>query len=227
MKSILVVEDCVEQQELIRRCLRDGYELRFAGSGLAGLDEACAAVPDLVLLDVGLPDTDGFDLCTRMKNDPALEAVPIVFLTSRAGSTEKVMAFKLGADDYVEKPFDAAELRARIETRLRGARSADARLCFPDMRLDLVRQEVALRIGDAEIVCDLTPHEFRVLHRLAARRGEPVTRAQLMESAWPGVRIAGRTVDTHVSNLRKKIAPHGDRLEAVRGVGYRLAPPRD
>ena len=150
-----------------------------------------------------------------------------MFLTSRGGTSEKVMAFKLGADDYVQKPFEPAELQARIEARLRSAGKRDPQLRFSDLELDPIRQEVCLRLPDREWSCDLTPHEFRILHCLAVSRGIPVPRRQLMEAAWGGVSVSARTMDTHVSNMRKKLAPHGDRLEAVRGVGYRLAEPKD
>lgn len=222
MNRILIVEDSLEEQELIRRALRSDYELEFAESSASGLDLASTQPPDLVLLDVGLPDGDGFDLCTRLKSNPRLEDVPVVFLTSRADTTDKVMAFKLGADDFLEKPFASAELRVRVEARLRTAQTRQDALSFSDMQLDPIRQDVILRGDDHEWSCELTPHEFRLLHCLAVRRGEPVPRAQLAESAWAGVAIAERTIDTHVSNLRRKLGSHGALLQAVRGVGYRL-----
>lgn len=225
MFRILVVEDSPESQTLIRRALCDDYALSFASTAEAGRREAVAQVPDLVLLDAGLPDSDGFALCSQLRCDPALQDVPIVFLTARGETSDKVMAFRIGADDYLEKPFEAAELRARIEARLRRTQKKDPQLSFPDMQLDPVRQEVILRDDDREWSADLTPREFRILHCLAATRGMPVPRRQLMESAWAGIAVSERTVDTHVSNLRKKLAPHGDRLEAVRGVGYRLTDP--
>lgn len=223
MHRILVVEDAPEAQALIRRALRGDFETLVAESGSEALERAVACLPDLVLLDVGLPDSDGFDVCTRLRSHPALEHTPIVFLTGRGDCHDKVKAFKLGADDYVEKPFDGPELRARIEARLRNAHAGDRRLRFSDMQLDPIRQEVTLRLPDREWVCDLTPHEFRLLLCLASRRGEAVSRDQLMDFAWAGVTISARTIDTHVSNLRSKLAPHGALLEAVRGVGYRLA----
>lgn len=224
MTRVLVVEDSPEARALVERHLRsDDCEVLFAENGTEALSRAVALLPDLILLDVGLPDHDGFDVCTRLRSLPSLEETPIIFLTGRDDIHDKVMAFKLGADDYVEKPFDGLELRARVEARLRRARGHARPLRFGDLRLDPVRQEVTLQLPDCEQSCDLTPHEFRILYCLASRRGDPVSRDQLMASAWGGVKVAARTIDTHVSNLRSKIAPIGKRLEAVRGTGYRLA----
>lgn len=222
MARILVVEDSLEAQALVRRALASYHELHFASSGDGGIREAVAAPPELILVDVGLPDIDGFELCTRMKSNPVLEDIPVIFLTGRGDTADKVMAFKLGADDFVPKPFDPAELRARIEARLRNRLSSGDRIAFDDMTLDVIRQEVLLHTSGEETPCELTPHEFRILHGLAARRGVVVTRSQLIEVAWGGVSITERTVDTHVSNLRKKLGGLGYLVEAVRGVGYRL-----
>ncbi len=225
MRGILVVEDSPESQELIRRALRDRFDLAFADTGAKALEQAISQVPDLIVLDVGLPDMDGFALCAKLKSMPVLEDVPVVFLTGRGETDDKLLGFKLGADDYVEKPFQPDELVARIEARLRAAKKPDPKLQFDDMQLDPLRLEVVLRGPDREWTCDLTPHEFRILHCLAKCRSLPVPRARLMEAAWGGVTVSERTVDTHVSNLRKKLTPYGDRLQSVRGVGYRLLEP--
>ncbi|HPG28976.1 MAG TPA: response regulator transcription factor, partial [Myxococcota bacterium] len=160
MPQILVVEDSKDAQELIRRALRDAGDVAFAESGSECVELASTQPPDLFLVDVELPDMDGFELCASLKSNAMLENIPVVFLTGRADVQDKVMGFRLGAEDYIAKPFAAAELRVRVEARLRGHGRRDARLAFDDMTLDLVRHEVRLREGDSERVCDLTPHEF-------------------------------------------------------------------
>ena len=222
---IQIIEDSPEAQDLIRRCLRSDFDLSVADTGADGVRQVVSHVPDLILLDVGLPDEDGFDVCARIRSHQALESVPVIFLSGRGDAHDKVKAFKLGADDYVQKPFDGTELRARIEARLRHANRENRQLRFSDLRLDPLQLEVVIRTEDREWACDLTPHEFRLLHCLASRRGEPVSREGLIEFAWAGVTISARTVDTHMSNLRAKLAPLGGLLESVRGVGYRLAKP--
>jgi DNA-binding response OmpR family regulator len=225
LRRVLVIDDSPEARAIIHRCLRGQYETLEAENGAQGFERAVACLPDLILLDVGLPDFDGFDVCTRMRSHPALESTPIIFLTGRGEAHDKVKAFKLGADDYVEKPFDILELRARIEARLRTTNPIDRQLRFSDMQLDPLRQSVTLRLPDREWVCDLTPNEFRLLLCLASRRGEVVSRDSLMDFVWPGVTITTRTIDTHISNLRAKLTPHGKAIAAVRGVGYRMAKP--
>lgn len=226
MVRILAVEDSCEAQELIRRALVNEYEIDFAGTAREARESIAASKPDLILLDAGLPDVHGLELCSTLRSDPVMESTPIVFLTSSRKTSEKVMAFRLGADDYVEKPFAPEELRARIEARIRRIKLDQHRtLSFSDLRLDALRHAVFIVDGEGERPCDLTPREFGILFCLATSRGSPVSRASLMRSAWGSVTVSERTIDTHVSNLRRKLAPHGDRLQGIRGVGYVLNEP--
>ncbi len=226
MVRILAVEDSCEAQELIRRALVNDYEIDFAGSAWEARESIAASRPDLILLDAGLPDVHGLELCSTLRSDPVMEGTPIVFLATCRKTSEKVMAFKLGADDYVEKPFAPEELRARIEARIRRMKVDQHRtLSFSDLRLDTLRHAVFVVDGGDERPCELTPREFGILHCLASSRGSPVSRTCMMRSAWGSVTVSKRTIDTHVSNLRRKLAPHGDRLQGVRGVGYVLNEP--
>jgi len=196
-----------------------------APDGEAGLRRALTGGFDLVVLDVMLPGRDGFDVCRDIRK--AGRRMPILMLTARAQEAEKVMAFELGADDYVTKPFGPKELRARIKALLRRAQPGpDAPpatvYTFGDVELDITRGEV--RRGGQPV--DVTLTEFKLLTVLVQHRGRVLSREQLIDAAWgPGIFLSDRTVDNHVVGLRKKIerVPAEPRhLVSVRGLGYRL-----
>lgn len=226
MWRILLVEDDPDAQRLVAQALGSRARLRVAGS----MAEAGAALagepPELVLLDVSLPDGDGYALCSRLQSDERLRDVPVVFLTARGGPQNRIHAFALGADDWIEKPFDPLELRARVEARLRKAALRS------EHREELLRGPLRIHAGlyrafridsDGEHDLGLTPHEFRILHHLAQHEGRVFSRAQLLEAVWsPDVVVTERSVDAHVSNLRSKLGGARGCLEAVRGVGYRF-----
>jgi len=180
---------------------------------------------DLILLDVSLPDGNGFQLCSRLQHDDTFRNIPVIFLTAHTATADKITAFSVGADDYIEKPFDAAELRARIESKLKKrqwkVKQAEV-LRRGALRLDVTRYRAYCLLGDTEKVLDLTAREFRILHHLATREGRIVTREQLLQCIWDDAVVVDRTVDTHVSNLRRKLGDLGEVIETVRGVGYRF-----
>lgn len=226
--SILVVEDDPETRVLIERAIGKQFPLRHCGS----LGEARSALaelhPELVLLDIGLPDGDGLALCSELRSDAATRAIPIVFLTGRSSVDTKVTAFGLDADDYLEKPFDAAELRARIGARLRRTRSlgeqASVRVLGP-LRIDRDRFKAIVFENGRERDLDLTAHELRLLSALADAPGRVLSRGQLAQMLVGETVITERTIDTHLCNLRRKLGPHRNLLETVRGAGYRFAEP--
>jgi DNA-binding response OmpR family regulator len=220
MARILVVEDCPDSRALIERSLAD-HELRLADSVSAAELALGAARFELVLLDLGLPDGDGFQICQRLQQGRETRDLPVVFLTASSELRDKVLAFQLGADDYVVKPFHPAELRVRVEARLRRARreAANEVVEVGELRLDPERFRVE-RADGAEL--DLTPRELRLLHLLARRSEQVVTRAQILECLWGGITVSARTVDTHVCNLRRKLGNSHVVIEGVRGLGYRL-----
>ena len=220
MARILVVEDCPDSRALVESSLVD-HELRLADSVAAAertLDEARF---ELVLLDLGLPDGDGFQICQRLQQGAETRDLPVIFLTASSELHDKVLAFQLGADDYVVKPFHPAELRVRVEARLRRARreAANEVLKLGELRLEPERFR-AERADGAEL--DLTPRELRLLHLLARRREQVVSRAQILEGLWGDIVVSARTVDTHVYNLRRKLGSSRVVIEGVRGLGYRL-----
>jgi DNA-binding response OmpR family regulator len=224
MPKILIVEDEVDMARGLQFNLEArGFAVVVARDGDAGYRAAIAEHPDLVLLDVMLPKRDGYDVCRALrKAEPAL---PILMLTARGQEDEVVLGLKLGADDYVKKPFSVAELMARIETLLRRAKAAGG---LPDradvggVAIDFVRH-VAMR-GPQPL--DLTPKEFDMLRYFVAHRGAVVSRETLLNAVWGYESMPNtRTVDAHIVKLRQKIEddPHVPRyLLTMHGLGYKL-----
>jgi DNA-binding response OmpR family regulator len=222
-RRLLLVED----DEAMSVALRDGfayegYEVTLAGDGEAGLDLAESERPDLLLLDVMLPKLSGLDVCRQLRERG--NRVPIIMLTARGQEVDKVLGLRLGADDYIAKPFGFMELLARVEAVLRraGAPTAEVYRCG-ELVVDVKRQ-LATRSGRP---LDLSPREFRLLACFVQHRGEVLTREHLLEVAWEYRSLPfTRTVDMHVAKLRKKIEddPADPRLIlTVHRLGYRFA----
>jgi DNA-binding response OmpR family regulator len=222
---ILVVEDSSSALELVERALGVAHEVIAARSLEEARQLSARETFELALVDLSLPDGSGFAFCSELQADPTHRRVPVLFLTASDQVADKVMAFQLGADDFIQKPFAASELRARAEARLRKSREhhgAAETIRIGDLHLDLARFQARAREGELARCLDLTPHEFRLLHHLAMRRDQVVTRESLLETLWRPVVVSPRTINTHVSNLRAKLHGLQVRIEAVRGIGYRL-----
>jgi len=225
MPVVLIVED----DEAMSVALADGfasegYEVRLARDGEAGLGEARRDPPDLLILDVMLPRLTGLDVCRRLR--AAGSALPILMLTARGQELDKVVGLRAGADDYVTKPFGFLELVARAEALLRrtGGHGRDEPLRLGEIEVDLARHR-ATRGGEP---IEMSAREFRLLACFARHRGEVVSREALLDAVWE-VRSGPvtRTVDVHVAKLRKKIEPDPREprfLLTVHGLGYKLAP---
>jgi len=221
--SILIVEDDDTVRETLALNLRaEGYEVREAKDGQAGLDAARAEAPDLVILDVMLPVLDGLTACRILRKE---SAVPIILLTARGTETDKIIGLETGADDYVVKPFSLGELLARVRAGLRrgsASRRVPTELAGADVRLDLSARRVFLAGGEV----NLAPREFDLLATLMRDKGAVLSRDLLLSRVW-GDDYPGdpRTVDVHVRWLRQKLeADPSDpqRITTVRGVGYRF-----
>jgi DNA-binding response OmpR family regulator len=224
MTRILVVED----EPGIALGLEDdlkmeGYEVETVADGVTAAQRAREGPFDLILLDVMLPGKDGFEVCRELRR--AGMRTPIVMLTAKTQESEKVMAFELGADDYVTKPFGTRELRARIKAMLRraaGAEAEPARYQFGDIEVDFQRAELR-RSGQP---VELTPIEFKLLAVFVRARGRVLSREQLIDGAWGAETFtSARIADNHIANLRKKIEPDPANpryLRNVRGMGYRF-----
>ena len=223
MATILVVDDEPKITQLVRDYLeRAGFRVVTAGDGREALMRAHTEHPDLVVLDLGLPQLDGLDVTRRLRRDAD---VPLIMLTARDDETDKLIGLELGADDYVTKPFSPRELVARVRAvlRRRDRAGADDVLRVGELELDLPR----MRLEVAGQVVELTATEFTLLAAMARQPGRVFTRAQLLD-AIHGVAFESyeRAIDAHVKNVRHKIepAPHDPRyLLTVYGVGYRLA----
>lgn len=220
---ILIVEDETDLAELIAFHLRqDGYQAEIAGNGRLGLEKALADPPDLVVLDLMLPEMLGSEVCRNLRKDPRTAALPVLMLTAKGEEIDRVVGFEVGADDYVVKPFSLRELLLRIKSLLRRSQpviDSGGILQFGPLSIDPQRHEVRV---DNEVVV-LTAIEYRLLTTLAERRGRLQSRDQLLTDVW-GYNYVGdtRTVDTHVTRLRSKLGVGGELIRTVRGFGYKL-----
>jgi two-component system KDP operon response regulator KdpE len=225
--QLLVIEDDERIRSALIRALRErGHAVGSAGTALAGLQQAVEDRPDLVVLDLGLPDLDGRELLRMLR---AVSAVPVIVATARDDDESVVQALDAGADDYVLKPFQAAQLEARIRAVLRRAAGTADAAGAPVTVADLVVDARARRVTLAGRAVDLAPKEFDLLAYLAARAGTVVTRRELLAEVWQlPYGGADKTVDVHLSWLRRKLgesAAEPRLLQTVRGVGVRLAEP--
>lgn len=220
--KVLIVEDEPTIAMLLQDDLRrEGYDTELATDGESAVQRAVSGGFDLILLDVMLPKSDGFEVCRRVRTS-GIDA-PIILLTARAQEAEKVIGLEAGADDYVTKPYSARELRARIKAHLRrGAKQTAEVYRFGDAELDVARCE--LRRAGRPV--ELSALEFKMLSVFVKRAGRLLTRSQLLDEIWgPGTHVTDRVVDNQVTNLRKKIEPDPSRpryIIALRGLGYRF-----
>jgi phosphate regulon transcriptional regulator PhoB len=221
---VLIVEDEPDIRDLIVFHLeREGYQVVKARSGADALRQAQAAPPDLVLLDLMLPEMDGLEVCRRLRQNPATQAVPIVMLTARGDEVDRVLGLEMGADDYVVKPFSPRELVARIRAVLRRTRPAPGTAPITVGRLSIDPAAHIVTVGDTPV--SLTRREFDLLRALVEARGRVLSREYLLDHVWgytAAEEIESRTVDVHVRRLRQKLGPEGQRIGTVTGVGYRL-----
>ncbi len=226
MRTILIVEDEQTIADSIAYALRtDGFDPVHVVLGALALDALRApagAVPALVVLDVGLPDMNGFEVCRQIRQ---FSDVPVIFLTARSDEIDRIVGLEIGADDYVTKPFSPRELVARIRVVLRRLNPPAARAAAP-ARFEV--REAEARILYLGQPLDLTRYEYLLLKALADHPGHVLSRAQLMDRVWADAPdTLDRTVDAHVKSLRAKlrvVAPNDDPIQTHRGMGYSLAP---
>ncbi|MCC6415220.1 MAG: response regulator transcription factor [Opitutaceae bacterium] len=227
-KKILVIDDEADVTTLLAYNLKaKGFAVEAVNNPAASVGVARGFSPDLVILDVMMPELNGIQICRLFRADPELKNIPIIFLTARAEESDRIQGLEVGADDYIGKPFSTKELVLRVQSILRrvgeSAQPEGGVLRAGDIALDLSRHEVRLR-GER---VDLTATEFKLLQLLLERRGRVQTREQLLTSVWNyETEIETRTVDTHVRRLREKLGDQADWIETIRGVGYRMAEAR-
>jgi two-component system response regulator CpxR len=226
MERVLVVDDDAELCQLVTRYLvREGFDISWASSGAAGVERALAEDYSLIMLDVMMPDTDGFDVLRRIRLQ---SRTPVLMLTARGDTHDRVRGLEMGADDYLPKPFDPAELVARIRAILRRSalqRPASAAIALGDIELD-GGSRTARRRG---VPLDLTTVEFDLLGALMRVAGSTVSREDLVRDVLGrDFSPFDRSIDTHVCNLRRKLGPlegGAERIKGVRGAGYLYASP--
>jgi phosphate regulon transcriptional regulator PhoB len=223
-QNVLVVEDETDIRNLVVFHLaREGFRCRTAATGTEALQEVRQHPPDLIVLDLMLPEMDGLEVCRRVRADPASAVVPIIMLTAKADEVDRVVGLEMGADDYLVKPFSPKELVARVRAVLRRTRAPvpAAALRAGALVLDAGRHMVA--VEGASIV--LTPKEFDLLQALMEAAGRVLSREHLLDRVWGYARadeVESRTVDVHVRRLRAKLGEEGRRITTVKGVGYRF-----
>ncbi len=224
-KKILVVDDESDVADLVAYHLKTkGFDTETVNDPTQSIGAARSMMPDLVILDVMMPEINGIQICRLLRADPALKHVPVIFLTAKVEENDRVQGLESGADDYICKPFSTKELVLRVQNILRRTsektESKAVKLIVGSIELDVDRHEV--QIG-GEIV-DLTATEFKLLHLLMERRGRVQTREHLLLNVWNyETEIETRTVDTHVRRLREKLGGEAEWIETIRGVGYRMA----
>ena len=229
---VLIAEDEADIRELLAFHLeRSGYEIARAGTGLEALRLAREGRPDLLVLDLMLPELDGLEVCRRLRNEAGTASLPIVMLTAKGDLVDRVVGLEMGADDYIAKPFSPREVVARIGAVLRRTRapgvalSGDARPVLGAGALSVDPATHTARLGGT--VLSLTPKEFDLLRALLEAHGRVLSREHLLDRVWGYARadeIESRTVDVHVRRLRAKLGAEGRRIVTVKGVGYRLDP---
>ncbi len=221
---ILVVEDDEDILELVGYNLRqEGFEVETAMDGKKALGKIAHRRPDLIVLDLMLPELDGLEVCRRLKRDPDMLDIPILMLTAKGEEADIVAGLELGADDYVTKPFSPRVLVARVRAVLRRQGQAE-----PSDKDTITTRRLVIHPGRHEVLvdgelADLTFTEFRVLHLLARRPGWVFTRYQIVDAVrGPDYPVTERAVDVQIAGLRKKLADAGGCVKTVRGVGYKF-----
>ena len=226
MEKILVLEDSSFDYELIKASLGNTYKLFWAKKA-SEVDEFISNEKfDLILLDVVLDEGSGFEICSKLRNIESTKDIPIIFISGKKNVNDKVMGFQLGADDYLTKPFEALELRARIERKLKilkDNQGKDEIRNIGPLKLILPSNRVLIRINNEESDLGLTPTEFRMLWVLSRRVDQIFSRNQLLDSVYNNnINVTDRTVDSHIRSLRRKLGRYSNYIETVYGAGYRF-----
>lgn len=227
MKTVLLVEDSPVTQSIVRAALKEVCRLETADSVAAAADVVNAHAFDLILLDINLPDGDGFQVYELIRTIEKYKATPILFLSARVDVEDKVRGFSLGADDYIEKPFDITVLRARIAAKLKNLteRAVTDIVKFGPFEVKVAAQKISIHGPDkAELKLELTGNQFKVLYHLLRHQDKVVTREDLLNEVWGGdVHVTGRTVDTHIYAIRRLLGDWKWTIQSIHKKGYKLS----
>ncbi|MDP2921858.1 MAG: response regulator transcription factor [Candidatus Omnitrophota bacterium] len=224
-EKVLIIEDEKDIVKVLDYNLKkEGFRVLSANNGEDGLDMARKEHPDLIILDLMLPELDGLEVCKAVKNDTKITHIPIIILTAKAQEADKIVGLELGADDYVTKPFSPRELIARIKAVLRRLKEKDKQpevLKIGDMSIDFSKIMVSIKGKPIE----LTSKEFELLKILIKAKGRMLSRDYLLDTIWgfdQALEIQTRTVDVHITTLRKKLKNESNRIVTVKNYGYRF-----
>ncbi len=223
--KILIVDDEQDILEMLQYNLRkEGYEILLARDGQQALHHA-ATLPDLIVLDIMMPELDGLEVCKRLRANEATAKIPILILTAKTTEIDEIIGLELGADDYMQKPISLHVLIARIKALLRRshgqARTSDKTLTVEEIGLIIDRNSYSAAIAEAEVV--FPKKEFELLSYLVMHRGKVFSRQHLLNAIWgQDVYVIDRTVDVHIRKIREKLGGHADYIETIKGVGYRF-----
>ena len=224
-QKILVVEDSMEMQLIISTALDEKYFVHCETNSAAALAALDISNYSLIILDIQLPDEDGFSLLAKIRLNHKHKKTAVFLITGKSKTSDKVMGFSLGADDYLVKPIDVLELQARVDAKLKKNKDESEYSNFVQkgpIRADLARQKLFIDLKNQEIEIELTTLEFRLLVFLIRRDEHILSRNQILDEVWPQAQVTDRTVDTHIYSLRKKLGKLGSCIESVPKIGYRF-----
>jgi two-component system, OmpR family, alkaline phosphatase synthesis response regulator PhoP len=221
--TVLVIDDEKDLIELVRYNFeKEGFLVKGALDGESGMSAAVRDNPDIILIDLMLPGIDGLEVCRRLRSETRTARIPIIMLTAKSAESDRIVGLELGADDYVTKPFSPRELAARVKAVLR---RSSVQISQPSM---IRRNELTIDLNRRKVICEgenitLTASEFRLLQFLAEHPGQVFSRSELIDAALGrDIEVVDRTIDVHITGLRKKLAKCGEWIETVRGFGYRF-----
>jgi len=219
--TILIIEDNADTRKFLEAILSKEFQVLTAENAILGIEFARNKGPDLILLDIMLPNLSGFDACNLLKKDEKTNRIPIIFLSAKNSVANITQGLSAGADDYMAKPFDAKELLARIKVRLRKTTDDQSQhsLVIGDLKIDQANREITFEGKKTQ----LTLTEFDILRYLATQAGTPVSRDLILKEVWraPSEELNDRTIDVHIRALRKKIPPLSTHIVSIYGVGYK------
>jgi DNA-binding response OmpR family regulator len=221
--TILIIDDEKDLIELVRYNLeKDGYDAISANDGQTGLEIAQRHKLDLIVLDLMMPGMDGLEVCRRLRTDPRTGRIPLIMLTAKATEADRIVGLELGADDYITKPFSPRELVARVKAILRRTTTQtepEQLIRHGDLSIDVTRHEVSV----AGKPVALTATEFRILHFLASKPGRVLSRDDIIDAALGrDANVFDRTIDVHITAIRRKLGKGADQIETIRGFGYKF-----
>lgn len=224
-KHIVIIEDEKDILEVLEyNLIKENFKVSISSDGNAGHKMVCQEKPDLVLLDLMLPELNGLEVCQLLKNNPSTSAIPIIMVTAKEEESDVVVGLTLGADDYITKPFSPKELIARIKALLRRLNNASSKEQSSSITLGLLKidpEQYSVQL--AEQTLNLTKTEFRILYKLASQPSRVFSREQLIKDTMSEhVIVSDRNIDVHVRAIRKSLGDYKHNIETVRGVGYRL-----